>query len=87
MLVGCGYVGPVLPPSPLIPNGITDLSVLERGDRLWITFNVPARTTDQVAIKNFSEIDLRIGPSCHSLRSCIVDGHGQTISGESSARE
>ncbi len=62
MLVGCGYVGPVLPPSPLIPNGITDLSVLERGDRLWITFNVPARTTDQVAIKKFSEIDLRIGP-------------------------
>jgi len=63
VLAGCGYVGPVLPPSPLIPDGITDLAVVERGDRLWITFNAPARTTDQVAIKNFSEIDLRIGPA------------------------
>ena len=63
MLAGCGYVGPVLPPSPLIPNGITDLAVVERGDRLAITFNAPARTMDQVAIKDFSEIDLRIGPA------------------------
>jgi hypothetical protein len=63
MLAGCGYVGPVLPPSPLIPTAVTDLAVVERGDRLWITFKIPARTTDQVAIKNFSEIDLRIGPA------------------------
>jgi fibronectin type 3 domain-containing protein len=62
-LAGCGYVGPVLPPSPLIPNSITDLSAVERGERLSITFNAPARTMDQVAIKNFSEIDLRIGPA------------------------
>ena len=63
VLAGCGYVGPVLPPSPLIPNAVTDLAVVERGDRLWITFRIPPRTTDQVAIKNFSEIDLRIGPA------------------------
>ncbi len=63
VLAGCGYVGPVLPPSPLIPNAVTDLAVVERGDRLFITFRIPARTTDQVAIKNFSEIDLRIGPA------------------------
>lgn len=62
-LAGCGYVGPVLPPSPLIPNGITDLAVVERGEQLSITFKAPARTTDQVAIKDFSEIDLRIGPA------------------------
>jgi len=63
MMAGCGYIGPVLPPSPLIPNGITDLAVVERGGRLTITFNAPARTMDQVAIKDFSEIDLRIGPA------------------------
>jgi fibronectin type 3 domain-containing protein len=61
VLAGCGYVGPVLPPSPLIPNAVTDLSVVERGDRLWVTFRIPARTTDQVAIRDFSEIDLRVG--------------------------
>jgi fibronectin type 3 domain-containing protein len=37
--------------------------VVERGDRLLVTFRSPPRTTDQVAIKNFSEIDLRIGPA------------------------
>jgi fibronectin type 3 domain-containing protein len=47
----------------LIPNAVTDLGVVERGDRLFITFRIPAHTTDQVAIKNFSEIDLRIGPA------------------------
>jgi fibronectin type 3 domain-containing protein len=62
-LAGCGYVGPVLPPSPLIPNAVTGLGAVERGDRLRVTFSTPPRTTDQVAIKTFSEIDLRIGPA------------------------
>ncbi len=33
----------------------------EQGDRLVITFDTPPRTTDSLAIKRFSEIDLRIG--------------------------
>lgn len=59
---GCGYVGPVLPPSPQIPATITDLSAIERGDKIMITFSTPPRTTDNVGIARFSEIDLRIGP-------------------------
>jgi hypothetical protein len=61
--LGCGYVGPVLPPSPQIPNRIADLSVVERGDKLLIAFATPPRTTDSLAIKRFSQIDLRIGPA------------------------
>ena len=61
ILLSCGYRGPVLPPSPELPNAVTDLAVTERGDRLVITFSTPPRTTDNVAIKRFSEIDLRIG--------------------------
>jgi hypothetical protein len=60
--VGCGQVGPIVPPSPEIPPAIRDLAVVERGSNLVITFTVPARTTDNVAIKRFSEIDLRVGP-------------------------
>lgn len=65
-LVSCGYVGcgsitPVIPPSPMIPPAITDLTAVERGDKLVITFSTPARTTDNVGIKRFSEIDLRAG--------------------------
>jgi hypothetical protein len=62
-LAGCGYVGPVVPPSPELPNPVTDLAVVERGDQLVITFDTPARTTDNLAIRRFSEIDLRIGPA------------------------
>lgn len=65
-LVSCGYVGcgsitPVVPPSPMIPPAIQDLAAVERGDKLVITFSTPPRTTDNVRIKRFSEIDLRAG--------------------------
>ncbi len=59
---GCGYVGPVLPPSPEIPTPVRDLTVVERGDNIVINFTTPARTTDGVAITRFSKIDLRVGP-------------------------
>jgi hypothetical protein len=61
--LGCGYPGPVMPPSPEIPPQVGDLSAVERGDKIVIAFHTPARTTDNVAIKHFNEIDLRIGPA------------------------
>jgi hypothetical protein len=62
VLGGCGYVGPIVPPSPEIPNAISNLNVIERGDRLEITFTAPVTTTDSRQIRKFSEIELRIGP-------------------------
>ncbi len=62
-LLGCGYVGPVLPPSPDIPNPVTDLQCHEKGDHLEITFSVPPRTTDSVLIKRYTIIDLAVGPA------------------------
>lgn len=61
VLSGCGYIGPVLPPSPDVPSRITDLAVTELGDDLSISFTTPARTTDNLAVKRISGIDLRIG--------------------------
>jgi hypothetical protein len=63
LLAGCGYVGPVLPPSPEIPTQVMDLAAAQRGDKIVVTFRTPPRTTDNIAIKEFSEIDLRIGPA------------------------
>jgi hypothetical protein len=60
--VSCGYVGPVVPPSPQLPNPVRDLAAVERGDRILISFTTPPRTTDNLAVKRFSEIELRIGP-------------------------
>jgi hypothetical protein len=58
---GCGYVGPIEPPSPQLPNPVRNLAAIERADRIVITFTTPPRTTDNLAIKRFSEIDLRVG--------------------------
>ena len=65
LLVSCGYVGPVVPPSPQIPAAVTDLVVAELGDQLQISFTTPARATDNLAIRKFSEIQLSIGPDQH----------------------
>lgn len=63
LCVGCGYVGPVLPPSPEIPNPVSNLRAVERGDQLIVDFSTPARTTDDLVIKRFSAVELRIGPT------------------------
>jgi fibronectin type 3 domain-containing protein/predicted small lipoprotein YifL len=60
-LSGCGYVGPIVPPSPMIPVAVSDLTVVEHGDQLVIAFTPPLRTTDEFAIPSFSNWDLRIG--------------------------
>jgi hypothetical protein len=62
-LAGCGYVGPVLPPSPQLPLAVNDLVAIERGDQIVIDFSTPSRTSDNLGVKHFSEIDLRIGPA------------------------
>lgn len=61
-LCNCGYVGPVVPPSPELPTSVANLSVVEQGDNIRITFSSPPRTTDNLPIKRFSNIDLRVGP-------------------------
>jgi fibronectin type 3 domain-containing protein len=64
LLIGsCGYVGPVLPPSPELPLAITNLAATERGDQIVITFSTPTQTTDALPIVGFSNIDLRVGPA------------------------
>ena len=50
-----------MPPSPELPTAVTNLSVVEQGDHIQIVFSTPARTTDNLPIKRFSNIDLRVG--------------------------
>lgn len=62
LLSGCGYVGPVLPPSLHIPLAIKDLSATEIGTKIDYRFTLPNKTSDDVLIRKFDSIDLRIGP-------------------------
>lgn len=63
LLTSCGYVGPIMPPSAEIPAQVKDLAAVERGGKIEISFHTPPRTSDNMAIKKFSEVDLRIGPT------------------------
>jgi hypothetical protein len=63
MLQGCAVVGDVLPPALNLPARATDMTVLEHGDKLTISFKLPSTTTEGMLIRHPPEIDLRIGPA------------------------
>src|SRR5262245_52516776 len=60
-LTGCGYVGDPLPPALHIPEKVTDLRVVQRGDRVFIEFTLPQLTTEGLPIRKIGGIDLRAG--------------------------
>jgi hypothetical protein len=63
VLVGCGARGEPLYPALNIPTRISDLIVIQRGDKLDIRFTVPKLTTEGLVIKQIGSVDLRIGPT------------------------
>ena len=69
VLGGCGYVGDPLPPALNIPARVTDLAVVQRGDKLLFRFTTPGVTTEQLAVRSFDRLDLRIGPAAPSMEA------------------
>lgn len=45
VLAGCGVPGEPVPPSPPIPNPVTDLTAAQRGDGVLLTFTLPNKDT------------------------------------------
>src|SRR5581483_5961449 len=62
-LAGCGSIGEPLYPALKIPSPVSDLSVVERGNDLKITFTIPPLTTEGLALKAIGDVDLRLGPN------------------------
>ncbi len=62
-LGGCGEVGEPLYPALRIPTRVTDLTAVERGDRIDVHFTIPPMTTEGLVIKEIGGVELRIGPS------------------------
>lgn len=52
LLTGCASSGPPLPPSLEVPSPVTDLRVLRKGDKVYLAWTGPARTTDHQAIRH-----------------------------------
>src|SRR5580704_14890140 len=62
ILAGCGTIGEPLYPALNIPTRVTDLTAVERGDRIEINFTIPPLTTEGLAIKEIGGVELRVGP-------------------------
>lgn len=58
---GCGYVSGPLAPLANVPTPIVDLAALQRGGTIYVHFTVPARTLENVLIRDPLTLDLRIG--------------------------
>jgi hypothetical protein len=51
VLGGCASVGPPLPPSLELPKPPVDLHAARKGDKVTLTWTVPARTTDRRSVR------------------------------------
>jgi hypothetical protein len=51
-LVGCGVPGAPKPPSLDLPQPVTDLRALRKGDSVFLDWTVPAETTDHLPVRN-----------------------------------
>lgn len=63
LLSGCGYVGDPLPPALHIPTRVTEVSAIQRAGTIEIRFTAPVQTTDDLIIRRFESVDVRIGPA------------------------
>src|ERR1700730_1537952 len=61
ILSGCGTVGEPLYPALNTPSRVTDLTAVERGDRIDINFTIPPLTTEGLALKEIGGVELRVG--------------------------
>jgi hypothetical protein len=52
VLAGCAAIGPPRPPSLELPKPPTDLRAARKGDKVVLTWSVPALTTDHQAVRS-----------------------------------
>ena len=51
-LTACGVPGIPKPPSLHLPQPVTDLQAVRKGDRVYLAWSVPTRTTDSLAVRH-----------------------------------
>ena len=66
ILAACGYPGAPKPPSLNLPQPVTDLRATRKGDNVYLSWTVPAETTDSLTVRHF-------GPTrvCRSTGSSV----------------
>ena len=57
-LSGCASVGPPLPPSLELPKPPVDLHAARKGDKVTLTWTIPARTTDRRSVRYLGNTEI-----------------------------
>jgi len=70
LVAGCGMPGAPQPPSLQLPARVDDLSAVRAGDQVALTWTMPTKTTDKVALKG--PIAVRICRGQSSAASCNI---------------
>src|SRR5580765_2817046 len=68
MLTACATMGPPLPPSLNLPQPPSDLKASRKGDRVALTWSLPATTTDRQTIRSLGPTS--ICRSVAELKDC-----------------
>lgn len=61
LVCSCGYVGDPLPPALNVPNRVTDLAVVQRGDKIVLDFTIPPLTTENLPIRHLAPAEVQVG--------------------------
>ncbi len=75
VLAGCGKVGAPLPPFIRVPEAISDLSAVQRGDEIVLAWTNPARNIDGSSATDLGTVHIRSGPD--TLASVGVNAAGR----------
>jgi hypothetical protein len=65
-LTGCASIGPPVPPSLELPHPPSDLRAARKGDKVTLTWTVPARTTDRQSVRYLGQTRV-----CRSLDASL----------------
>jgi len=64
---GCASIGPPLPPSLQLPKAPSDLRAARKGDKITLTWTIPARTTDRQSVRYLGKTEI-----CRSLAAALA---------------
>jgi hypothetical protein len=65
-VTGCASIGPPLPPSLELPRPPSDLRAARKGDKVTLTWTVPARTTDRQSVRYLGQTRI-----CRGLEAAL----------------
>jgi hypothetical protein len=68
VLVSCGYPGVPIPPALELAKPVTDLRAARKGDKVYLAWTVPAKTTDRQTVRHPG-----VTRVCRSLKDPVAD--------------